>query len=113
MCVFGSGRRGPGGAVEYRVCVERVLHMLRYPRYIYTAKSLYGDTGELIVEEILQRGQMTMSCAVKTVADRLTHNMEGETVCLCVFFNLNKSVVGSAVSSLVSFKTSLAKLKAV
>uniref|UniRef100_A0AAZ3PG29 DNA-directed RNA polymerase III subunit RPC3 n=1 Tax=Oncorhynchus tshawytscha TaxID=74940 RepID=A0AAZ3PG29_ONCTS len=72
-----SGRRGPGSPVEYRASCERVLRVLRYPRYIYTAKTLYGDTGELIVEEVLQRGHMTLSNTVKTVADRLTHNMEG------------------------------------
>ncbi|XP_012690380.1 DNA-directed RNA polymerase III subunit RPC3 [Clupea harengus] len=94
LCLFGSARRGPGGPVEYRVCVENVLHMLRYPRYIYTAKSLYGDTGELVVEEILQRGQMTMSCAVKTVADRLTHNMEDGC-------SMDYSEVISAFSNLV------------
>ncbi|XP_035285696.1 DNA-directed RNA polymerase III subunit RPC3 isoform X2 [Anguilla rostrata] len=76
MCEFRRGRRGPGGAVEYHASYERVLRILRYPRYIYTAKTLYGDTGELIVEEVLQRGHMTMSDSVRTVADRLTHNME-------------------------------------
>lgn len=76
MCVFGPGRRGPGGPVEYTANCECILYMLRYPRYIYTAKSLYGDTGELVIEEILQRGQMTMSSTVRTVADRLTHSME-------------------------------------
>lgn len=94
MCLFGAGRRGPAGPVEYRIICERILHMLRYPRYIYTAKSLYGDTGELIVEEILQRGQMTMSSTVKTVADRLTHNMpEGQS--------MDYSEVVSAFSRLV------------
>ncbi|KAM9487973.1 DNA-directed RNA polymerase III subunit RPC3 [Clarias gariepinus] len=76
MAKFGPGRRGPAGPVEYQLNNERVLYMLRYPRYIYTAKSLYGDTGELVIEEILQRGQMTMSSVVRTVADRLTQNME-------------------------------------
>lgn len=76
MSKFGPGRRGPAGPVEYQINCERVLYMLRYPRYIYMAKSLYGDTGELVVEEILQRGQMTMSSVVRTVADRLTQNME-------------------------------------
>lgn len=94
MCLFGAGRRGPAGPVEYRIICEHILHMLRYPRYIYTAKSLYGDTGELIVEEILQRGQMTMSSTVKTVADRLTHNMpEGQS--------MDYSEVVSAFSRLV------------
>lgn len=75
-CTFSVGRKGPGSPVEYRASGERILRILRYPRYIYTAKTLYGDTGELIVEEVLQRGHMTMSTIVKTVADRLTHNME-------------------------------------
>ncbi|XP_068616368.1 DNA-directed RNA polymerase III subunit RPC3 [Brachionichthys hirsutus] len=76
FCMFSSGRKGPGSPTEYRASCDRILGILRYPRYIYTAKTLYGDTGELIVEELLQRGEMTMSCTVKTVADRLTQNME-------------------------------------
>lgn len=75
-CVFSSGRKGPGSPTEYRTSCDRILRILRYPRYIYTAKTLYGDTGELIIEELLQRGHMTMSSTVKTVADRLTQNME-------------------------------------
>ncbi|XP_076010720.1 DNA-directed RNA polymerase III subunit RPC3 [Genypterus blacodes] len=75
-CVFSTGRRGPGSPTEYQTSCERILRILRYPRYIYTAKTLYGDTGELIIEELLQRGHMTMSSTVKTVADRLTQNME-------------------------------------
>ncbi|XP_059196039.1 DNA-directed RNA polymerase III subunit RPC3 [Centropristis striata] len=75
-CVFSSGRKGPGSPAEYQTGCEQILRILRYPRYIYTAKTLYGDTGELIIEELLQRGHMTMSGTVKTVADRLTQNME-------------------------------------
>ncbi|TKS82113.1 DNA-directed RNA polymerase III subunit RPC3 [Collichthys lucidus] len=75
-CVFSSGRKGPGSPTEYQTTCDRILRILRYPRYIYTAKTLYGDTGELIIEELLQRGDMTMSSTVKTVADRLTQNME-------------------------------------
>ncbi|CAL8247261.1 unnamed protein product [Lota lota] len=75
-CIFSVGRKGPGSPVEYQASCERILGILRYPRYIYTAKTLYNDTGELIVEELLQRGHMTMSSIVKMVADRLTHNME-------------------------------------
>lgn len=78
VCVFSSGRRGPGSPTEYRTSCDRILRIMRYPRYIYTAKTLYGDTGELIIEELLQRGEMTMSSTVKTVADRLTQNMEGQ-----------------------------------
>ncbi|KAK2844630.1 hypothetical protein Q5P01_011289 [Channa striata] len=75
-CVFSAGRKGPGSPTEYQTTCERILRILRYPRYIYTAKTLYGDTGELIIEELLQRGHMSMSSTVKTVADRLTQNME-------------------------------------
>lgn len=66
------------GVVEYEAQCSRVLRMLRYPRYIYTAKTLYSDTGELIVEELLLNGKMTMSAVVKKVADRLTETMEGQ-----------------------------------
>ncbi|NXF41208.1 RPC3 polymerase, partial [Nyctibius bracteatus] len=69
------------GLVEYEAHCERVLRILRYPRYIYTAKTLYGDTGELIVEELLLNGQMMMSAVVRKVADRLTETMEdGKTM---------------------------------
>uniref|UniRef100_A0A8C5K8K7 DNA-directed RNA polymerase III subunit RPC3 n=1 Tax=Jaculus jaculus TaxID=51337 RepID=A0A8C5K8K7_JACJA len=69
------------GVVEYEAQCHRVLRMLRYPRYIYTTKTLYSDTGELIVEELLLNGKMTMSDVVKKVADRLTETMEdGKTM---------------------------------
>lgn len=69
------------GVVEYEAQCSRVLRILRYPRYIYTAKTLYNDTGELIVEELLLNGKMTMSAVVKKVADRLTETMEdGKTM---------------------------------
>ncbi|GAB0201074.1 DNA-directed RNA polymerase III subunit RPC3 [Grus japonensis] len=65
------------GFVEYEAQCKRILRILRYPRYIYTAKTLYNDTGELIVEELLLNGKMTMSAVVRKVADRLTETMEG------------------------------------
>ncbi|NXC21241.1 RPC3 polymerase, partial [Corythaeola cristata] len=69
------------GFVEYEAWCQRVLRILRYPRYIYTAKTLYGDTGELVVEELLLNGKLTMSAVVRKVADRLTETMEdGKTM---------------------------------
>lgn len=94
VCVFSSGRKGAGSPTEYRTSCDRILRILRYPRYIYTAKTLYGDTGELIIEEFLQRGHMTMSSTVKTVADRLTQNMEEGR-------SMDYSEVSSAFSKLV------------
>ncbi|XP_056300420.1 DNA-directed RNA polymerase III subunit RPC3 [Pseudoliparis swirei] len=93
-CVFSSDRKGTGSPTEYRTSCDSILRILRYPRYIYTAKTLYGDTGELIIEELLQRGHVTMSSTVKTVADRLTQNME-EGCCM------DYNEVTSAFSKLV------------
>ncbi|NXT68498.1 RPC3 polymerase, partial [Chaetops frenatus] len=71
----------PRGSVEYEARSGRILRILRYPRYIYTAKTLYGDPGELLVEELLLHGHLPMSCAVARVADRLTETMEdGKTM---------------------------------
>ncbi|NXU45109.1 RPC3 polymerase, partial [Drymodes brunneopygia] len=71
----------PRGSVEYEAQSERILRILRYPRYIYTAKTLYGDPGELLVEELLLHGHLPMSRAVARVADRLTETMEdGKTM---------------------------------
>ncbi|NXS84892.1 RPC3 polymerase, partial [Erpornis zantholeuca] len=71
----------PRGSVEYEARSERILRILRYPRYIYAAKTLYGDPGELLVEELLLHGHLSMSRAVARVADRLTETMEdGKTV---------------------------------
>lgn len=93
-CTFTSGRKGPGSPAEFFANGDRILRILRYPRYIYTAKTLYGDTGELIIEELLQRGRLTMSETVKTVADRLTQNMEEG-------HSMDYSEVSSAFSKLV------------
>ncbi|XP_014746822.1 PREDICTED: DNA-directed RNA polymerase III subunit RPC3 isoform X4 [Sturnus vulgaris] len=71
----------PRGSVEYEARSERILRILRYPRYIYTAKTLYGDPGELLVEELLLHGHLPMSSAVARVANRLTETMEdGKTM---------------------------------
>ncbi|XP_062897893.1 DNA-directed RNA polymerase III subunit RPC3 isoform X2 [Mobula hypostoma] len=73
---FAAYRLHKRGYVEYELLGANVQRILRYPRYIYSAKTLYGDTGELIVEELLQNGKMSMSTVVKKVADRLTETME-------------------------------------
>ncbi|NWU12956.1 RPC3 polymerase, partial [Cephalopterus ornatus] len=71
----------PRGSVEYEARSRRILRILRYPRYIYTAKALYGDPGELLVEELLLHGHLSMSRAVARVAERLTESMEdGKTM---------------------------------
>lgn len=55
------------GTVEFYCDINQVLLLVRYPRYMHTAKSLYGDLGELIIEEILANGRLTFSQCVQKV----------------------------------------------
>ncbi|KAI0217131.1 DNA-directed RNA polymerase III subunit RPC3 [Lamellibrachia satsuma] len=64
------------GFVEYRLNIENVLIRLRFPRYIYSAKMLYGDTAELLVEELLHHGQIEMSRLLDKVTERLNESTE-------------------------------------
>ncbi|XP_023933102.1 DNA-directed RNA polymerase III subunit RPC3-like [Lingula anatina] len=66
------------GFIEYVIHAEKVLQQTRFPRYIYCAKTLYGDPAELIIEELLQHGQMTLEKVVQRTIDRLTEAMEGK-----------------------------------
>ncbi|KAK2173618.1 hypothetical protein NP493_863g01050 [Ridgeia piscesae] len=68
------------GFVEYRLDIENVLVRLRFPRFIYSAKMLYGDTAELLVEELLHHGQIEMSRLLDKVTERLNESAEGGEV---------------------------------
>ena len=59
------------GFVEYTANTQNALLYMRFPRYVYSAKTLYGDEAELIVEELLQHGQLTMSLVLTKVTYRL------------------------------------------
>lgn len=45
----------------YTINLCNLLLWVRYPRYIHAIKELFGDAGELIVEDLLQQGQSLMS----------------------------------------------------
>lgn len=64
------------GYVEYNINVDIILCRVRFPYFIYTAKTLYGDASELLVEEILHRGQDTMDNVVNKVTERLNDALE-------------------------------------
>lgn len=69
------------GFVTYQLDTEQVLLLLNYARYIYCAKTLYGDAAELIVEELLQHGQVSMARVCSRVEDRLNEALrEGKKV---------------------------------
>lgn len=58
-------------SVEYIMKQENVLLLLYYERYAYCAHILYGDPADLLVEEILNHGRLTMSEALQKVLERL------------------------------------------
>lgn len=55
----------------YNAWISNILVRARAPRYIYCAKSLFGYTGELIVDEILQHGSIPMTKVVAKVTSHL------------------------------------------
>ena len=60
----------------YRVLIDNILLRLRYPKYVYSAKVLFGDIGELIIEHILMNGADLLSKASSTVAERAVPDEE-------------------------------------
>ncbi|KAL5005361.1 hypothetical protein ScPMuIL_018817 [Solemya velum] len=64
------------GFLEYHINVSTILWQLRYPRYIYCAKTLYGDAAELLVEELLQKGQSTLERSAEAVTRKLNEALE-------------------------------------
>ncbi|KAJ8969386.1 hypothetical protein NQ314_001785 [Rhamnusium bicolor] len=61
---------------NYSLDAEKVLLMLRYPKYINLIKKKFGDESEMIIEEILQRSYWTASELILKVHERLSKNTE-------------------------------------
>jgi DNA-directed RNA polymerase III subunit RPC3 len=59
------------GLIEYSIGIEEVLTILRYPKYIYVSKMLFGDEAEYMVEELLRHGMLTITHAIQNVVNRL------------------------------------------
>ncbi|XP_011160696.2 DNA-directed RNA polymerase III subunit RPC3 isoform X2 [Solenopsis invicta] len=47
--------------VEYTIYQDKIIMILRYPRYILFAKTHCGDEGEIMLEEVLKHGYITAS----------------------------------------------------
>lgn len=58
----------------YNAWISNILLRARAPRYIFCAKSIFGYTGELIVDEILQHGAVAMSKVVTKVVNHLAED---------------------------------------
>lgn len=57
--------------VSYTAQLPNILTILQYHKLTYCAKLLYGDACELIVEELLHHGSMSMTKIVQNVTHRL------------------------------------------
>eukprot|EP00124_Ichthyophonus_hoferi_P002381 Ihof_evm1s160 gene=Ihof_evmTU1s160 len=57
------------GPAVYSALVENVFLFVRYPRYILTARRLFGVEGQQIVQCLLKNGRMTFEAAVDAVAN--------------------------------------------
>ncbi|CAB3981280.1 DNA-directed RNA polymerase III subunit RPC3 [Paramuricea clavata] len=59
------------GQVTYSAQISNILTIHQYPKLTYCAKVTFGDAAELIIEELLHHGSMTMSSIVANVTNRL------------------------------------------
>lgn len=64
------------GFIEYSIRTDEILSRLWFPKYIYCVKTLYGDAAELLLEEVLQRGQVQMSKVIEGVMLRFNEALE-------------------------------------
>ena len=59
------------GQLTYNAHISNILTIPQYPKITYCAKVMFGDAAELMVEELLHHGSMTMSAVVASVTNRL------------------------------------------
>ncbi|XP_021921270.1 DNA-directed RNA polymerase III subunit RPC3 isoform X2 [Zootermopsis nevadensis] len=67
---------------EYTLLADKVVLLLRYPRYLLLMKTQYGDEAEMLIEEILRQGKDTASRVIIRAATRLKESLKVEKVCL-------------------------------
>ena len=58
------------GKPIYYLSEERVISLLKYPRYLVMTKMLFGDEAELLVESLFKLGQCTLSSVIFTAIKR-------------------------------------------
>lgn len=70
LVTYGREAR-PMLGIQYEINLDGVIQTIRYPRYLYLIKALHGDNAELILEEVLRRGQETMPNIVEKALNRM------------------------------------------
>ncbi|XP_053975450.1 DNA-directed RNA polymerase III subunit RPC3 [Hylaeus anthracinus] len=77
--------------MEYSLAYEKVLMILRYPRYMFFVKTVCGDQAEMMFEEVLKHGYISASeLIIKTYGriEELPSNVQPSVVVLHEKFEL-------------------------
>eukprot|EP01119_Soliformovum_irregulare_P022018 TRINITY_DN7440_c0_g1_i1.p1 TRINITY_DN7440_c0_g1~~TRINITY_DN7440_c0_g1_i1.p1 ORF type:complete len:483 (-),score=148.68 TRINITY_DN7440_c0_g1_i1:14-1327(-) len=54
---------------KYIVLIEDIIQRLRFPKFVYYAKEVYGNEAELLMEELIQHGRLTSEeCITRAAA---------------------------------------------
>lgn len=51
-------------SIEYTLHQNKIIMILRYPRYMLFAKTYCGDEGEIMLEEVLKHGYIAASAVI-------------------------------------------------
>jgi len=65
---------------EYSVIRENIYCLLRYPKYLFMMKNLFGDEAEVLLEELLNQGQDSASNLIFRSVQRLREVLEEDQV---------------------------------
>ena len=68
-----------GSVAEYSIDTHSVYCLLRYPRYLFIIKTLYGDESKILLEVLLNYGQSSASELIFRALKKLNGTTEGET----------------------------------
>lgn len=70
MASFGVNEK-VGGITEYSFIFDNVVSRIRFEKYTQCAKKRHGDIGEMIMNELLLHGQITVNQTVDAVIEKL------------------------------------------
>ncbi len=87
--------------VSYSLRPSSVLRLSRFARCSLVAKTLYGEVGEGVIEELLSRGRVATGVCCQRVAERLeagSHSHPG-FISICLDWNAVKGAFCSLASA--------------
>ncbi|KAL2746845.1 DNA-directed RNA polymerase III subunit RPC3 [Vespula maculifrons] len=59
---------------EYTLLPDKIILMLRYPRYMFFVKNVCGDESEIMLEEVLKNGSLTASQTIINAYKKIQHS---------------------------------------